>query len=600
MRGVGLAVAFALVRAACVLGGEAPEELPPVPQEAMDAYRKGQIASEQLLDKAKTGEAATADEWAVAVGFFTEAQHKAPTSPAVLKALALAHEFRGAYVAAKAWFNAYLAAFPRAQDRLGVVQRTRDLDLKAQVVISKVFAEALRAAALVPQPAPVEMGGQVTYIVPNCMINGRGHGGAAWTTGSMSVHYRTEVMFLQADAGDVEGAFITAKALADGIRQGSWDRPTTDGQGAFEEWNRRFSVWKAGHDAMAAAGDWAGAMALYAEHVRVGLLYDPNDQKWGGMTLHSVFGDQLQGPRALEDEIVSKIDEGRGQPVALSDWLALANEVTKASDEPGLELRLKQIRGSGLKPAELVMAVARTAVPIGQALLKVRALERRQADQTILTFRRRACVPNNEVKVEAARQLLAECPELISLRCSPNGETVLFKAAAGGDPDVIALLLAKGADAKARSYYDCTPLHYAAGGGGSGGSCPAARALLAKGADVNARFYDGRTPLHFAAKSAGAAVIELLLKAGASVKATASDGCTPLHEATSCADPRVIKLLLDAGADVNAKTRAGKTVLDLARERKVTGYSMAMNGGRPSSPGLWAEAFELLSKAADK
>lgn len=548
MRRVAFAVAFTVVRAACALGGAAADELPPVPREARAACEKGEIQIERTFEKKKRGEAVTTDDWDVALGFFTEAQQKAPTSPTILKWLAIAHEGRGAYVAAKAWLNAYLAAFPRAKDRLALVQHTLELERQAQVVIRSVFTEALRAAALVPQPAPVEMGGHVAYVIPVCMVSDRGPGGTAWTTNSRSVHSRTEVMFLQADAGDVEGAFTNAKALADGIRQGSWDRP------ASNEWHRRFSVWKAGHDAMAAAGDWAGAMALYAEHDRAGLL----DRKGAG-AFHLVFRD-VRGvltPQRLRDEIRAKIDKGRDQPLALSDWLALANEVSRTSDEPGLELRLKQIRGGALKPAELVMAMAKTAVPIGQALLRVRALEGRAADQAIRIFQ-------NARDTEEVRKLLAERPELVSLRCSAFGDTALSKAVVGTPrvKDAVELLLAKGADPDARSHFGVTPLHYAA----MYNCVASARLLLAKGAAVNAQMYEGSTPLHMAA----------------------SKTCL-----------QVIKALLDAGADVNARTRDGKTALDVAKATtRPDTFVIDMGTGVNSSPENWDETIKLLTRAA--
>jgi hypothetical protein len=534
MRSAAFAVVLALVRAACALGGEAAEELPPVPREAQDAYGKGEIQIERTLEKKKKGEAVTADDWDVALGFFTEAQQKAPTSPTILKWLAIAHEGRGAFVAAKAWLNAYLAAFPRAKDRLAIVQHTRELELQAQVVIRKVFAEALSAAELVPHH------GLGTVWSPD-----RGSAGMAWSTPIHRVHCRTEVMFLQADAGDVEGAASTAKTLADGIRQGSWDQPAVEGRNASDEWHRRFSVWKAGHDAMAATGDWAGAMALYVEHHRAGLL----DQEGAASLFRDVFDFRFY-PRGLRDEIRSKIDKGRDQPLGLSDWLALANEVSKASDEPGLELRLKQIRGGALKPAEMVMAVARTAVPIGQALLRVRALENRTSSQDFRDFGSAIYGKN-----EDAKRLIRERPRLA---LAPG--TVCLTAKWGDDKlDVLELLFANGGDPNARSGdRDQTALHYAAQRRQPG----AVRLLLAKGANPNAVDNGGITPLHEAAIFAG------------------QD------------NPEVVKLLLDAGANVNARLRF--RLGDGTADETALEHLTRPDGNGKSRP----QVVELLRKAA--
>jgi hypothetical protein len=119
-----------------------------------------------------------------------------------------------------------------------------------------------------------------------------------------------------------------------------------------------------------------------------------------------------------------------------------------------------------------------------------------------------------------------------------EGDAALHIAAAGYRHDIVAALIAAGADVQARNRRGATPLHYAADGGpGSSTWDPRAQAatvkrLLAGGADVDAVDMGGVTPLHRAARNR----------------------CTP-----------AVRALLAGGADVTRKNKSGSTALDLAR-----------------------------------
>ncbi|WP_244642475.1 ankyrin repeat domain-containing protein [Phyllobacterium sp. 628] len=93
--------------------------------------------------------------------------------------------------------------------------------------------------------------------------------------------------------------------------------------------------------------------------------------------------------------------------------------------------------------------------------------------------------------------------------------------------------------------------------------------MLACGADVNLKSQEGWAPLHTAAYYGPASVIDLLIAKGADVNMAGDyDKMTPLHMAASYGDdPAVVKALLKHGADKTAKTGSGKTALDLAADK---------------------------------
>jgi ankyrin repeat protein len=91
-------------------------------------------------------------------------------------------------------------------------------------------------------------------------------------------------------------------------------------------------------------------------------------------------------------------------------------------------------------------------------------------------------------------------------------------------PEVLAHLLAAGADPNAVDFEGATPLMYAA----EVGTLELLRALLAAGADVNARDAKGRTALMYAADDCQTESVHLLVQAGADVTLKDSKGYTAL------------------------------------------------------------------------
>lgn len=143
-----------------------------------------------------------------------------------------------------------------------------------------------------------------------------------------------------------------------------------------------------------------------------------------------------------------------------------------------------------------------------------------------------------------------------------GGGTPLHYAAMAGSKEVSELLLARGADIKARN--GATPLHWCS----MKGHRDLAEFLITKGADIDARDDKwGETPLHWSANSGRKAVVELLIAKGADIHVKDKTGHTPLYWAVDKGHRDVAEVLIAKGADVDAKGNEGKTALSLAREK---------------------------------
>ena len=143
-------------------------------------------------------------------------------------------------------------------------------------------------------------------------------------------------------------------------------------------------------------------------------------------------------------------------------------------------------------------------------------------------------------------------------------------AASNESADGVTALVAAGADPKARTKEDQTPLHFAR-------YARTAHVLLVFGNDANARDFRGQTPLHFAAQDgAEPDLIDLLVASGARVDARNAWGQTPMHRfAWRVAMPDgewglriripphqpILDALIASGAEINAQDQFGGTPL---------------------------------------
>jgi ankyrin repeat protein len=256
--------------------------------------------------------------------------------------------------------------------------------------------------------------------------------------------------------------------------------------------------------------------------------------------------------------------------------------------------RLRELRlaDPGAKLATAQLTIAREyGFPSWRALKA--EVDKQRAPQLDPFFRAVA-----ERDFEAMRRLLDEDPSLANERHA-SGSTPLHELV--GYPDMVRLLLAKGADPNARDVGDnATPLHFAAGSG----AVESVRLLLDAGADVH-----GTGDVHHADVIGWAVgdgthvhhdVVNLLLERGARHhifsaiavgdvslveslidehpenltrrRSRFEQHQTPLHFALSAPDGlrtkpaqlEMAQLLIDLGADVDAADDQGRTPLAIA------------------------------------
>ncbi|MDH4158450.1 MAG: ankyrin repeat domain-containing protein, partial [candidate division Zixibacteria bacterium] len=159
-----------------------------------------------------------------------------------------------------------------------------------------------------------------------------------------------------------------------------------------------------------------------------------------------------------------------------------------------------------------------------------------------------------EGRTEIVAYLLAAGADM-SLGDNENSKP-LHNAAARGQTEVIRLLLDRGADVNVRDDNQMTPLLFALI------RYPeAARLLIERGADIKAQGSRGWPPLLYAVIGGHRDIAELLIERGANVNEQGNDGIAPLHSASSFGRDSVFQLLIDKGARIDVRNEHGETPL---------------------------------------
>jgi quinoprotein dehydrogenase-associated probable ABC transporter substrate-binding protein len=145
-----------------------------------------------------------------------------------------------------------------------------------------------------------------------------------------------------------------------------------------------------------------------------------------------------------------------------------------------------------------------------------------------------------------------------------DGWTPIMTAAYGDDADAVKLLAAHGGDPNAVSAQNLTALGIAT----QYGKNKAAVALIEVGADTNRPIGDaGYTPLMLVAANDARDVAQALMHKGADVNARNSGGVTALMIAAANGHADMAELLVRAGANVKAQSERGDTALSIARDK---------------------------------
>ena len=155
---------------------------------------------------------------------------------------------------------------------------------------------------------------------------------------------------------------------------------------------------------------------------------------------------------------------------------------------------------------------------------------------------------------EVADALLDAEPELGPLEAAATGRADRLSALLDADPEAL----------NARTPEGFTPLGLAAFLGGP----EVVRVLLERGADANddADNQFGVRPVNAAAAAHDHETMRLLLDAGADPDARQQAGFTPLHSAAHTDDVEMARLLLDHGADPTLATDDGRDAARIAAD----------------------------------
>lgn len=143
-----------------------------------------------------------------------------------------------------------------------------------------------------------------------------------------------------------------------------------------------------------------------------------------------------------------------------------------------------------------------------------------------------------------------------------EGKSALHVAAARGQAECLAVMVAHGADVSVLDASGFSALHLAA----KNNHQDCAKKLIQSKCVVDALDGAGRTALHHAAAGGNTVIVQLLCENKCPVNLKDTDGFTPLLLSARHAHAEVCRSLLESGADVNTCDKSGRTAVMLACE----------------------------------
>jgi ankyrin repeat protein len=173
------------------------------------------------------------------------------------------------------------------------------------------------------------------------------------------------------------------------------------------------------------------------------------------------------------------------------------------------------------------------------------------------------------------------------------GDTALHMAAAAFRRPAAELLVAHGADCRAKNRRGAEPVHYAADANhwDPGAQAETIAYLVSIGADPNALDKSGVAPLHRAVRARSLSAVRALLDGGANPRAPNKPGSTPLHLAVQTTgrggsgsehareqQTGIIRLLLERGASPTDKDGKGKQVRQAATRESIRALLDGVSG----------------------
>lgn len=188
-----------------------------------------------------------------------------------------------------------------------------------------------------------------------------------------------------------------------------------------------------------------------------------------------------------------------------------------------------------------------------------------------------------EREAEGADALQTARAMLKQGRKNAPDQSPLFDAVGSSDTRVLRALLELGADPKAKSPSNWTPLMYAA----CYGSAEAVEALI-PASDLAAQDNNcgGQSVLIWATRSNRQShrKVRTLLDAGADPNLATPDDWSPLMSAAAAGNLLGVELLLTRGADATRRNKNGKTAADWARERGYPAIAEVLEAATGKSP----------------